>query len=162
MGAHRPMFHASPPGGSLPIHERVSDLPLPLLPLVLHRPPASSLQPDPCHPPLSNSAPRFQPPLGLVTLLRLPRLCQFREHVPRHFRSSGQSFGGQTFIFPLIIVLDGAPVFPFLKCPSMSPLPFHCTSPFDSSSLRQSSFLFILPDLISAFLQCCHFSSSVG
>ena len=39
MGADRPMFHASPPGGSLPICECVCDLPLPLLPFYTGLPP---------------------------------------------------------------------------------------------------------------------------
>ena len=68
MGADRPMFHASPPGGSLPIREFVCALPLPLP--MLRRPSASSFRPAPRRPPLSNSAPRFQPPLGLVLLHR--------------------------------------------------------------------------------------------
>lgn len=161
MGADRPMFHASPPGGSLPIREFVCDLPLPLP--MLRRPSASSFRPAPRRPPLSNSAPRFQPPLGLVLLLRLPRLCQLREHVPRPLFPV---LPGSPFVvthFPLTIVLDGALVFLSSKCPSMSPLPlFQCTSPFDPSSLWSVIFLFILPVLISAFLQCCHFHSSVG
>ena len=40
MGADRPMFHASPPGGSLPICEFVCGLPLP----ILCRPSALSFQ----------------------------------------------------------------------------------------------------------------------
>ena len=37
-----------------------------------------------------------------------------------------------------------------LKCPSMSPLPFPCTSPFDSRSLRSAILSFILPALCPA------------
>ena len=39
MGADRPMFHASPPGGSLPIRKCVCDLPLPLFPFCTGLPP---------------------------------------------------------------------------------------------------------------------------
>ena len=53
----------------------------------------------------------------------------------RHFRSSRSVMWWSPHVFPLTIVLDGAPAFPFFwKCPSMSPL-FQCTSPFDPSSL---------------------------
>ena len=67
------------------------------------------------------------------------RLCQFGEHVPAPFPGPpAQSFLRSCIFFPPTIVLDGAPVFLSSKCPSMSPLPLPCTSPFDSRSPRSA------------------------
>ena len=103
LGAHpwglfRSMFVPCVTPWGLITHSRICcDLPLPLP--MLRRPSASSFRPAPRRPPLSNSALRFQPPLGLVLLLRLPRLCQLREHVPRLCSRSSQAVILHSHIF---------------------------------------------------------------
>lgn len=121
------------PGGSLPIRKFVPDLPLchfmPDFRLVL---PASSVSPAAVE--LCPALPAAARTGASVMPLRL---CQFGEHVPAPFPGPpAQSFLRSCIFFPPTIVLDGAPVFPSLKCPFHESLPSLCTSPFHSRPLR--------------------------
>jgi hypothetical protein len=126
MGAARSMLHASPPGGSLPIRE-CTHCPfiLPASRLVLA---ARSVSP---------AAVELRPALPAAARTGHTVTPTSPMSVPQARAAAPGPPGSHLVVhhFPLTIVLDGAPVFPFVKCPSTSPLPFHCTSPFDPSSL---------------------------